>query len=234
MNIFAVSDLHLPGGKNKPMDVFGGNWAGHLQKIRQDWKEKVGAEDAVLIAGDISWAMTLQEALPDLVALQDLPGKKIFIRGNHDYWWSGITALRAAAPDESYIFLQNDCVRLDGLVVCGSRGWACPGSADFAADDEKIYRREAERFRLAFACAKKLRQEGDKLLCMIHYPPFNAKRESSLFTELFAENAVDAVVYGHLHQFAGAYPPVCEREGIRYYLTSCDLAGFRLVPIPVL
>ena len=99
MNIFAVSDLHLPGGKNKPMDVFGGNWAGHLQKIRQDWKEKVGAEDAVLIAGDISWAMTLQEALPDLAALQDLPGKKIFIRGNHDYWWSGITALRAAAPD---------------------------------------------------------------------------------------------------------------------------------------
>ena len=138
MNVFAVSDLHLPGGQDKPMDVFGGDWAGHLEKIKADWRGKVSKEDIVLIAGDISWAMTLESALPDLNALADLPGRKIFIRGNHDYWWSGITALRRSAPDDSFYFLQNDCVRFDGLVVCGSRGWACPGSVDFSESDRKM------------------------------------------------------------------------------------------------
>ena len=122
-------------------------------------------------------------------------------------------------------------MRLDGLVICGSRGWTCPGSADFGESDEKIYRREAERFRLAFASVQKVRQPGDKLLCMIHYPPFNVKREDSLFTQLFEENEVDGVVYGHLHQAAGAYPFVCERGKTKYYLTSCDLLGFRLAKI---
>ncbi len=231
MNLFAVSDLHLPGGQDKPMDVFGGNWTGHFEKIQRDWRAKVSKEDVVLIAGDISWAMTLTDALPDLCALQDLPGRKVFIRGNHDYWWSGITALRAKAPDESYCFLQNDCIRFEGLVVCGSRGWTCPGCVDFAASDEKIYRREAERFRLAFAEAKKQRREGDRLVCMIHFPPFNAKREDSLFTQLFEENGVDTVVFGHLHQNLGTYPLDCRRNGIRYCLTSCDLLGFRLIQI---
>lgn len=231
MKIFAVSDLHLPGGKDKPMDIFGGNWSGHFEKIKADWLERVGAEDVVLLAGDFSWAMTLPEALPDLARLQPLPGKKVLIRGNHDYWWSGITALRKSAPDASFYFLQNDAVRFDGLVVCGSRGWLCPGSTDFTAEDEKLYRREAERFRLALGAAQKLRQEGDKLVCMIHYPPFNAKGESSLFTALFEEAAADLVVYGHLHGNAWSYPFRAERGGAAYCLTSCDLLGFRLAEL---
>ncbi len=231
MKVFAVSDLHLPGGQDKPMDVFGGNWAGHLQKIKEDWRARVGEEDVVLIAGDISWAMNLADALPDLAALSDLPGKKVFIRGNHDYWWSGITALRRSAPDPSFFFLQNDSVRFDGLVICGSRGWTCPGSADFAPADEKIYRREGERFRLALQSAASARQEGDKLICMIHYPPFNARREPSLFTEAFEKSGASVVVYGHLHQFAGAYPFSCTLGGVEYRLTSCDLLGFRLAQI---
>ena len=231
MKVFAVSDLHLPGNQHKPMDIFGDNWAGHLEKIKEDWRGKVCEEDVVLIAGDISWAMLLSDALTDLVKMKGLPGQKIFTRGNHDYWWAGITALRRSAPDESFVFLQNDAVRLDGAVVCGSRGWVCPGCSDFTDADEKIYRREAERFRLALGCAQKLRREGDKLVCMIHYPPFNAKREDSLFTALFEEFAADVVVYGHLHQNAGAYPFECERGGVRYHLTSCDLLGFRLARI---
>ena len=103
MKLFAVSDLHLPGNQDKPMDVFGGDWAGHFDKIAEDWKGKVSAEDAVLIAGDISWAMLLSDALTDLVKMKGLPGKKIFTRGNHDYWWAGITALRRSAPDESFV-----------------------------------------------------------------------------------------------------------------------------------
>ena len=102
MKIFAVSDLHLPGNQDKPMDVFGGNWAGHFEKIREDWLSRVGEEDLVLIAGDISWAMNLSDALDDLGKMSDLPGKKVFVRGNHDYWWSGITALRRSAPDDSF------------------------------------------------------------------------------------------------------------------------------------
>lgn len=231
MKVFAVSDLHLPGGQDKPMDVFGGNWTGHLEKIKADWRERVAEEDVVLIAGDISWAMTLDSALPDLQELADLPGKKVFIRGNHDYWWSGITALRRSAPDESFYFLQNDCVRFDGFVICGSRGWACPGSADFSESDRKIYEREGERFRLAFGCVQKLRQGGDKLVCMIHYPPFNAKKEDTVYTELFEKYGADKVVYGHLHANAGAYPIRFARGGIEYVLSSCDILGFRLIQI---
>ena len=175
--------------------------------------------------------MTLDSALPDLQELADLPGKKVFIRGNHDYWWSGITALRRSAPDESFYFLQNDCVRFDGFVICGSRGWACPGSADFSESDRKIYEREGERFRLAFGCVQKLRQEGDKLVCMIHYPPFNAKKEDTVYTELFEKYGADKVVYGHLHANAGAYPIRFARGGIEYVLSSCDILGFRLIQI---
>lgn len=231
MKVFAVSDLHLPGNQQKPMDVFGGNWTGHFEKIKEDWRARVGEDDVVLIAGDISWAMALSDGLDDLRAMRGLPGKKVFVRGNHDFWWSGITALRRSAPDDTFFFLQNDCVRFDGLVICGSRGWLCPGSAEYKPEDEKIYLREAERFRLAFQAAAKVRQQGDKLLCMIHYPPFNGKKEDSLFTKLFEENGADAVVYGHIHRAAGAYPMECERGGIRYFLTSCDLLGFKLAHI---
>ena len=231
MKVFAVSDLHLPGGQDKPMDVFGGNWSGHLQKIREDWFARVGEEDVVLIAGDISWAMDLAGALPDLAALADLPGKKVFVKGNHDYWWSGITALRRSAPDGSFFFLQNDSVRFDGLTVCGSRGWTCPGSADFTPADQKIYLREGERFRLALQSAAAVRRAEDKLVCMIHYPPFNAKKEPSLFTQAFESSGAHTVVYGHLHQYAGAYPLECRLNGVEYRLTSCDLLGFRLARI---
>ncbi len=231
MKVFAVSDLHLPGNQNKPMDIFGGNWTGHFDKIKEDWLARVGEGDVVLIAGDISWAMALPDALTDLEKMKDLPGKKVFIRGNHDYWWSGITALRRSAPDDSFFFLQNDAVRFDDLVICGSRGWVSPGCAEYKEEDEKIYRREAERFRLALQAAQKMRQEGDRLLCMIHYPPFNPKRESSLFTDLFERAGADKVVFGHLHRSAGAYPFSCERVGIEYRLTSCDLLGFKLAEI---
>lgn len=231
MKVFAVSDLHLPGNQEKPMDVFGENWAGHFKKICEDWKSKVCEEDIVLLAGDFCWAMTLDDALSDLAKLKDLPGKKVFVRGNHDFWWSGITTLRASAPDSSFYFLQNDCIRFDGLVICGSRGWSCPGSVDFAEADEKIYKREGERFRLALQNAGKVRQEGDVLICMIHYPPFNMKKEPSLFTEQFEKSGADIVVYGHLHQNAGNYTQVYERNGIKYFLTSCDLLGFRLAQI---
>lgn len=230
MNVYAISDLHLSAVSEKPMDVFGGGWEGHLEKIKNDWRSSVKEEDAVLISGDISWAMKLGDALVDLRALADLPGKKVFIRGNHDYWWNGISKLRAAAPDGSFVFLQTDAVKIGGFVIVGSRGWSCPGSPDYSEQDNKLYLREAERFRLALAEADKLAKEGDKKIAMIHYPPFNLKNEGSLFTELFETHGVEKVVFGHIHG-AAYFPLKTEKNGVEYILASCDKVGFKLVKV---
>ncbi len=230
MNIYAISDLHLSFTSNKPMDVFGGGWEGHFEKIKKDWLDKVTEEDIVLLAGDTSWAMKLEDALVDLRALVPLPGKKVFIRGNHDYWWNGITKLRDNAPDDSFVFLQTDATRIGSFVIVGSRGWTSPGSADYTEQDQKLYLREAERFRLAFADGEKLRQEGDSMIALIHFPPFGLKNEETLFTQLFEEHRVDKAVFGHIH--GGAYFPLkSHRMGTDYLLTSCDKVGFQLVKI---
>ena len=230
MKVFAISDLHLSGLKEKPMNVFGEVWEGHFEKIQADWREKVSGEDIVLLGGDTSWGMKLEEGMYDVARLASLPGRKVFIRGNHDYWWNAISRVRAAAPDGTFYFLQNDCVRIGNFVIAGSRGWTCPGSPDFTEHDEKLYLREAERFRLAFHEAAKVREEGDRLIALIHYPPFSIKREETLFTRLFEENKVDKAVFGHLHG-AGFFPLRFERGGIEYFLTSCDKVNFRLTQI---
>lgn len=230
MNIYAISDLHLSTTADKPMDVFGGNWEGHFQKIKKDWLSVVKDDDIVLIAGDISWAMKLENALQDLNELVGLPGKKVFIRGNHDYWWNGISKLRASAPDESFVFLQTDAVKLGKFVIVGSRGWTCPESPDFTEQDQKLYLREAERFRLALLDANDLYEDGDVKIAMIHYPPFSLKSEATLFTEQFEKNGVQKVVFGHIHG-AAYFPLKSERGGVEYILTACDKVGFKLVKI---
>ncbi|MBQ8309353.1 MAG: metallophosphoesterase [Clostridia bacterium] len=230
MNVYAISDLHLSATADKPMEIFGGNWEGHFEKIKADWLSTVKDEDIVLICGDISWAMKLPDALVDLRALAPLTGKKVFIRGNHDYWWNGITRLRESAPDNSFIFLQTDAVKIGSFVFVGSRGWTCPGSPDFTEQDQKLYLREAERFRLAFAEADKLFCEGDKKVALAHYPPFSLKNENTLFTELFEQNGVEKAVFGHIHG-AAYFPLKTEKNGIEYLLTSCDKVGFKLVKI---
>ena len=230
MNIYAISDLHLSTTADKPMDVFGGGWEGHFEKIKKDWLAKVKDDDIVLICGDISWAMKMQDAFVDLQQIAPLPGKKVCIRGNHDYWWNGITRLRDSAPDGNFVFLQTDAARIGNFVFVGSRGWTCPGSPDFTEQDQKLYLREAERFRLAFAHADKLYQEGDKKIVLAHYPPFSVKTPETLFTQLFEENGVEKVVFGHIHG-ASYFPLRTEKNGIEYHLTACDKVGFGLVKI---
>lgn len=230
MNVYAISDLHLSTDGDKPMHVFGGNWEGHFEKIKEDWLSLVQPDDIVLVSGDISWAMKLSDALADLQEIAKLPGKKVFIRGNHDYWWNGISRLRQSAPDDSFYFLQTDAVKIGEYVLVGSRGWSCPGSPDFTEQDQKLYLREAERFKLAFAEADKLTQAGDKKIALIHYPPFTLKNEDTLFTALFEQNKVDKVVFGHIHG-AAYFPLKTEKNGIEYCLTSCDKLHFKLVKI---
>lgn len=230
MKVYAISDLHLSGKTDKPMNVFGPDWEGHFEKIKADWQSKVTDEDIVLIGGDTSWGMYLDEGLFDVQSLAPLAGKKVFIRGNHDYWWNGITRVRAGAPDETFYFLQNDCVKLGRYVIAGSRGWTCPGSADFTEHDRTLYLREGERFKLCFHEVKKVRREGDIVIALIHYPPMNLKQDDTVFTQLFEENAVDKVVFGHLHG-AAYFPLKSQKNGIEYILTSCDKVHFRLTEI---
>lgn len=230
MKIFAISDLHISSDLSKPMDIFGGNWVGYLDKIKLDWQTKVSDDDVVLIGGDISWAMNLEDALNDLKFFDGLKGKKVFIKGNHDYWWSAITRIRDSIKSDC-IALQNDSVKFNDVVICGSRCWSVPGSPDFKEHDRKIYLRETERLKLSLKNAKAKMQEGDKLIALIHFPPFNFKREDTLFTQIFEEFKVDCVVYGHLHGKYVKQDKIIEKNGIKYYLTSCDQVDNKLTEI---
>ncbi len=230
MKIYAISDLHISTNTNKPMDIFGGNWVGYLDKIRLDWQEKVSDDDLVLIGGDISWAMDIDEAKKDLESISDLKGKKIIIKGNHDYWWSGIGKVRDILPP-NFFALQNDSIRIGNVVICGSRCWSVPGSPDFKEQDRKIYLRETERLKLSLKSAEKTLIEGDKLIALVHYPPFNVKRENSAYTDIFEEYKVNAVVYGHLHGKTVRADKFLIKNGIKYYLTSCDQTENKLTEI---
>ena len=230
MKIYAISDLHISTNTNKPMDIFGGNWIGYMDKIKEDWSYKVSDDDLVLIGGDISWAMDVLDAKTDIESLANLKGNKIMIKGNHDYWWSGIGKVREILP-EKFFALQNDSIRFDGVVICGSRCWSVPGSPDFNEQDNKIYLREQERLKLSLKSAQKIMQEGDKLIALIHFPPFNVHRENSGFTDIFEEFKVDAVVYGHLHGKSVRADRLVIKNGIKYYLTSCDQVDNKLTEV---
>ena len=232
MKIYAISDLHISTNTNKPMDIFGGNWVGYMERIREDWNKKVTDDDLVLIGGDISWAMNIEDAKKDLESLSDLKGKKVLIKGNHDYWWSGIGKVRDMLPPGFYA-LQNDSIRFENVVICGSRCWSVPGSPDFKEQDRKIYLREIERLKLSFKAVEKIKQEGDKLIALVHYPPFNVHREDSGFTEIFSENHVDCVIYGHLHGKNVRADKLVVKDGIKYYLTSCDKVDNKLIEVEI-
>lgn len=221
MKVFAIGDLHLAGGSNKPMDVFGPHWERHFERISEAWREQVQDGDTVLIPGDISWAIRQEQAEADIKAIACLPGRKILLRGNHDYWWNSLSKLRAILPDGMYA-LQNDCIVMDGVAFSGSRGWVCPGSNGFSQEDEKLYQRELIRLSMSLEKA----QKDAVKVCMLHFPPFNEKRQSSGFTELFEKHGVHTVVYAHLHGRACKNAFEGERNGVRYLLCSADHLQF--------
>ncbi len=224
MKLFAIADLHLSGGADKPMDIFGPHWQGHWDKIACAWQRLVGQDDVVLLPGDISWAMTIQDAAQDLQSISALPGRKVLLRGNHDYWWSSLNKVRAAAG-EGMDILQNNAFAYPGFVVCGSRGWSLAASANTPQDD-KIVAREALRLELSLQAAQRIAAPGDALIAMTHYPPFNEKHEPSVFTQLFERYGVTAVVYGHLHRPFGNAAFTGALGGIEYHLVSCDYLDF--------
>lgn len=228
MRCFAISDLHLSFTSNKPMDRFGDHWARHWEKIERSWRERISEEDLVLVPGDHSWALKLEHAGPDLEFIQNLPGHKVLVRGNHDYWWQSLGKVRKRFP--GLHFLQNDAIRIGQVALCGTRGWDLPGSNGFEdAEDEKIYRRELERLKLALEALDK---DAAVRVALLHYPPLFPYRRESEFTQLLQAFKIDICVYGHLHRAGGHKPFQGLQNGVHYYLVSCDMIDFEPIEIP--
>lgn len=223
--VFAIGDLHLSGAANKPMNVFGQRWERHFDRIGEAWRALVNPGDIVLIPGDISWATTPMEAIVDLRSIGALPGTKVLLRGNHDHWWGSISKVRKMLPDGMFA-LQNDTIRFGSLVICGTRGWNCPGREAYNEErDRKYYEREVTRLSLSLSDYRRL--PGDTLIAMMHFPPFNDRLDPTGFTGLLEGAGVDMVVYGHIHDRAckAAFEGTLRR--VIYHLVSCDHLNFK-------
>lgn len=228
MRLFALADLHLGVAVNKPMDVFGPLWERHAERIEAHWRRLVGPEDWVLVPGDISWAMKLEEALPDLRFIDSLPGRKLLLKGNHDYWWTSRSKVEALLPP-SLSLLQNDARDLgSGVGVVGTRGWTPPDAPRATAEDKKIYEREVGRLELSLKAA---RGRFERLVAMIHYPPIYAGLGETAFVPLLREAGVKVCVYGHLHGPDHRYAVKGDRNGVRYYFVAADAVDFAPVEI---
>ena len=228
MRVFAISDLHLSVNNPKPMDIFGPAWDNYVEKVFSDWKEKVSDDDVVVMAGDFSWAMKLEDTKKDLELFKNLPGKKIMIRGNHDYWWNTISAVRKALPKD-FFAIQNDAIKIKNVIFCGTRGWLLPDE-NFSQENQKIFDREVIRLEMTLQSAQALKKDGDKIICLIHYPAKNNAKENTKFTDLFEKYNVEKVVFGHIHAKKNV-ELFFEKNGIEYFLTSCDLLNQKLVLI---
>lgn len=224
MSVYAIGDLHLPGHSQKPMDVFGSHWDRHFETITENWLRMIQPEDVVLIPGDISWAMQLSEAMDDLNAIAQLPGTKLLLRGNHDYWWSSLNKLRSALPQGMHV-IQNDALLIGERVFCGTRGWNFPVPGQTLGEqDEKVYQRELLRLKMSLDQAMKLGKED--ITVMLHFPPLFGDGISTAFTDILESYPVSRVVYGHLHGAGIKIAFEGEKEGIEYRLVSCDALHF--------
>ncbi len=232
MALFALSDPHLANGVDKPMAVFGAHWANHTARIRENWLSEVGPDDTVLIPGDISWALTLNEALPDLQFLNDLPGTKILSRGNHDFWWQSLAKLEQFCTTHQLTtlrFLRNNALLVeDSYLICGSRGWILPDDPDFKTEDQKIHARELGRLRLSLESAQKMNRPDCELIGLLHYPPFGKDKKATQLTNLLTEFGVSRCLYGHIHAPVAAYlTPEWLLDGVKYTLISADRLSFK-------
>ena len=227
MKIFAIADLHLSFSENidKPMDKFGMGWENHSDRLRENWEKLISDEDLVLIPGDVSWAMKLDDALDDFEWIHSLPGTKIISKGNHDLWWGRITYLNTLYDD--IVFLQNDSYVTDcgRIAVTASRGWPYPGSAEYSEHDEKIYARELSRMKLGLDSAVK-EAPGARIIACLHYPPGDPSGRETGFTMLLEEYHVWKCVYGHLHGMPAFSTGIKGSvRGIDYMLTSLHYLG---------
>ncbi|MFO0980487.1 MAG: metallophosphoesterase [Planctomycetota bacterium] len=231
MKVFAISDLHLPGGQDKPMHVFGEQWRDHPMKIGRAWRERIDPDDLVLVGGDLTWAMRLPEALPDIDYLERLPGRKVLIKGNHDYWWTTDAKVRAVLPG-SLTILNGHAIRIGDLAIAGTRGWSLPSTPEFSEQDARIYQRELGRLERALVEMTAL--AAPHRLALIHYPPASQDDPASELALLLEKFQVPTCVYGHLHGVAEHERAIKgDHRGVFYHLTACDYLDFAPVEIPL-
>lgn len=221
--VYGIGDLHLDYSKEKPMDVFGEKWSNHEDKIFNNWRQIVKDDDLVLLPGDISWALKLEEAYYDLKRIDELPGLKIVTKGNHDYWWQGPKKLRELNL-ESITFLQNTSYVYRNIGIGGSRGWISEDSEGFDSHDEKIFNRELNRLKLSLAS---IDSSVDIKIAMLHYPPFNMDSSPNKFVDIMKEYDVDICIYGHLHAEGHRFVVEDEIDGIQFYCVSSDYIDFK-------
>jgi predicted phosphohydrolase len=244
MAVFALADLHLSFGvSNKNMDVFGGRWINHAEKIERHWNEVVTADDLVLLAGDISWAKETNEALPDLLWIDSLPGTKVMIRGNHDYWWSSITKVEKILPPSIHL-IQNNVFLWKNIAVAGSRLWdtyefgfdgyiayqpneyakTLEESIESPEQTEKIFVRELARLENSL---KKIPANYYHRLAMTHYPPLGIDLTDSRASKILEKYKIEACVFGHVHNMKlDLHPFYGIKNGIHYIFAAGDYLDF--------
>lgn len=220
MSLFAIADTHLSFGTDKPMDSFPG-WNDYVDRIEKNWNKIVTDDDTVVIAGDISWAMNFDELKADFDFIERLNGKKIILKGNHDYWWNTSKKMNDFIELQRYktiSILFNNSYDVDGVSVCGSRGWL------FDVDDEhdeKVLNREVGRLRLSLESAV-----NDEIIVFLHYPPVTTDTKCDEILNLLKEYGIKKCYYGHLHGIAAKKAIDDVVDGIEFRLISCDRLGF--------
>ena len=230
MAIYVIGDLHLSFSTNKPMDIFGKNWQNYEEKIKQDWLSKVKKEDTVILPGDFSWAMYLDETEKDFEFINNLPGKKILLKGNHDYWWSTVTSMRKYIDSKEFKnidFLYNNSYEFENKIIAGTKGWNI--SED--QEDIRLTKREVARLELSIKDGISKYGKDKEIIVFMNYPPLNKNYMKTEYTELMKKYNIKRCYYGHLH--ANSIQDAIEgnAEGIEYKLVSSDGLDFKLLKI---
>jgi predicted phosphohydrolase len=223
MALYALGDLHLSLGSNKPMDVFGGRWEGYMDKLR-DGLSVLTEEDTIVLLGDLSWALDLESAAADFAFINELPGRKLILKGNHDYWWNTASKFEkfcSAHGFQNLFLLHNNCHWYGETAICGTRGWFFEEEQE-GTHDEKVFRRELGRLETS------LKQAGEKeKLCFLHYPPRYRGYVCQEILDMLHAYGVRDCYYGHLHGDSHKLALQGESAGIGYWLTAADYLNFR-------
>lgn len=235
MSIYTIGDLHLSFHENKPMSIFGDNWKGHEEKIKQDWKEKVKENDLVILPGDFSWSTYLKDTYDDFTYLNELPGKKILLKGNHDYWWTTVTSMRKFLKEnhfENIDFVYNSAYEYENYIIAGTRGWG----QNEEGEDKKLLKRESARLQFSLKEAQKLNENQEKeIIVFLHYPPIInsniVNNEMSEFVRIMKEYNIKRCYYGHLHSSSIKEAVQGQYYGIDFKLVSADGLDFKLLKI---
>ena len=221
MNLFTISDLHLPLGANKPMDIFGG-WDNYVERLEKNWKKLVSDDDTVIIGGDVSWGISLAESMPDFEFINSLPGRKIILKGNHDYWWGTVNKINEFLKENNFdtiSILHNNCYSDGEIAICGTRGWIYDGTGEH---DQKVILREAGRLETSIKSAV---NSGAVPIVFLHYPPAYADSVCEEIVDVLKKYNISTVFYGHIHG-KGIYNVLDEYEGIKLRIVSADAIDF--------